>query len=324
MKKLLGALLLVFAAISAAPAQTMHQPARIGWITYNSAAVNAPYLETFIKGMAELGHIEGKSYVIVPRYGDDDPDRVEALAQDLVKERPDMIITLGAATTDTIRIVRGRIPVIFGFSGDPVKAGWATSLAMPNENLTGATFLSIELNAKRIELLKQAFPRMQRLAVMANPLHPGEDLEIAECRRAGERLGIDISYYPARDLKELEATLQRLDTERADAVIALPDVLTLVHRKLIIEFAAERGMPVISGWARFAEAGGLLTYGPNLAESFGRLAYYAHRVLNGAKPSSLPIEQPSRFELVVNARTAARLGIELPQSLLARADAVID
>jgi putative ABC transport system substrate-binding protein len=323
MKHLVTALLIAIVTISAAPAQTTRQPARIGWITYNSAAVNAAYLETFIKGMAELGHVEGKSYVIVPRYGDDDPDRVEALAQDLMKERPDIIIALGAATTDTIRVVRG-IPVIFGFSGDPVKAGWATSLATPNENVTGVTFLSIELNAKRIELLKQAFPTMRRLAVVANPLHPGEDLEIAECRRAGERLGIDISYYPARDLKELEAALQKLDAERPDAVIALPDVLTLVHRKRIIEFAAERGMPVISGWARFAEAGGLLTYGPNLAESFGRLAYYAHRVLNGAKPSSLPIEQPSRFELVVNARTAARLGIDLPQSLLARADAVID
>jgi putative ABC transport system substrate-binding protein len=117
---------------------------------------------------------------------------------------------------------------------------------------------------------------------------------------------------------------RKLDAERADAVIALPDILTMVHRREIIEFAAERGMPVISGWARFAESGGLLTYGPNLTNSFGRLAYYAHRVMNGAKPSALPIEQPSRFELVVNLRTAARLGIELPQSLLARADQVIE
>jgi putative ABC transport system substrate-binding protein len=260
---------------------------------------------------------------MVPRYGDDDPDSVEALALDLMKARPDMIVAIGAATIDTIRVVRG-IPIIFGFSGDPVRAGWATSLATPNEGLTGVTFLSIELNAKRIELLKQAFPAMRRLAVIANPLHPGEDLEIAECQRAGERLGIAISYYPARDAKELTAALQKLDTERADAVIALPDVLTLVRRKEIIEFAAERGMPVISGWARFDEAGGLLTYGPNLGESFGRLAYYVHRILNGAKPSALPIEQPARFELVVNARTASQLGIELPQSLLARADLVIE
>lgn len=321
MKRLaLALLLLVFAGGASAQSQ---RPARIGWVTYNNPAVNAAYLEAFRKGMSGFGHTEGKTFVMVPRFGDDRPDRVEALARDLLTEKPDIVIALGAAAPDTIRIVQG-IPVIYGFSGDPVAAGWAKSLAAPNEGLTGVTFLSIDLNAKRIELLKQAFPKMQRLAIISNPLHPGEDLEIAECRRAAERLGLSIAYYPTRDEGELAEALQKLDAARADAVIALPDVLTLVYRKQIIDFAAERGMPVISGWARFAEAGGLLTYGPNLTESFGRLAYYAHRVLNGAKPSSLPIEQPSRFELVVNAQTAARLGIELPQSLLARADVVIE
>jgi putative ABC transport system substrate-binding protein len=321
----LRALLLVLLATATAQAQTTRAPARIGWITYNSAQVNAAYLETFLQVMRQLGRMEGSDFVIVPRFGDDRPERVEALARDLITEKLDMIIALGAATTDTIEVARGTgIPVIFGFSGDPVAAGWATSLASPNEGLTGVTFLSVDLNAKRIELLKQAFPAMRRLAVIANPLHPGENLEIAECRRAADRLGLTLSYYPARDLDELAAALQKLDVERADAVIALPDVLTLVHRRQIIEFAAARGMPVISGWARFAESGGLLTYGPNLAESFGRLAFYAHRVMNGAKPSSLPIEQPSRFELVVNLGTANRLGIELPQALLARADQVIE
>jgi putative ABC transport system substrate-binding protein len=315
--------LLLIAAATNAHAQTPRPPARIGWITYNNASVTAPYVEAFVGGMAAFGRIEGKDFVIVPRYGDDQPESVPALARSLMAERPDMIIAIGGATTETIQIVRG-IPIIFGFSGDPVAAGWATSLATPHENLTGVTFLSVDLNGKRIELLKQAFPSMQRLAILANPLHPGEDLEVAECRRAAERFGLSLSYYSARDADELKAALQKLDAERADAVIALPDILTMVHRREIIEFAAERGMPVISGWARFAESGGLLTYGPNLTNSFGRLAYYAHRVMNGAKPSALPIEQPSRFELVVNLRTAARLGIELPQSLLTRADQVIE
>ena len=324
MKRLSTALLFVILTAASAPAQQAQRgPARIGWITYNSPAVNAPYLEAFTKTMGALGHVEGRTFVMVPRYGDDRPESVEALARDLAAAKPDMIVALGAAAPDTIRIVQD-IPIIYGFSGDPVAAGWAKSLAAPNEGVTGVTFLSIDLNAKRIELLKQAFPALQRLAILANPLHPGEDLEVEECRRAAARLGLTLSYLPARDPDELQAALQKLDTERADAIIALPDVLTLVYRREIIEFAAARGMPVISGWARFAEAGGLLTYGPNLTESFGRLAYYAHRVINGAKPSSLPIEQPSRFELVVNMKTAARLGIELPQSLLTRADAVID
>jgi putative ABC transport system substrate-binding protein len=316
-------LFIILIAGSAHAQQAPRGPARIGWITYNSAAVNAPYLEAFTKGMREYGHVEDRTFVMVPRFGNDQPESVEALAHDLAAARPDLILALGAAAPDTIRIIRD-IPIIYGFSGDPVAAGWAKSLASPNEGLTGVTFLSIDLNAKRIELLKQAFPAMQRLAVLANPLHPGEDLEIEECRRAAARLGLSLSYYAARDPDELHAALKKLDAERADAVIALPDVLTLVYRREIIEFAAARGMPVISGWARFAESGGLLTYGPNLTESFGRLAYYAHRVINGAKPSSLPIEQPSRFELVVNMQTANRLGIELPQSLLARADAVIE
>jgi putative ABC transport system substrate-binding protein len=317
------ALLLVAFAAAAAHAQTAPAPARIGWMAFNSPAAGAPFLETFLKGMSELGYVEGRNFVIVARYADDRADRVAPLARELAAEKPDLIVATGAATPDTIQVVRGT-PVIYGFSGDPVEAGWATSLATPNEGITGVTFLSIELNAKRIELLKQALPSMQRLAVVANPLHPGEHLEMEECRRASAKLGLLLSYYPARDAEELNAALQRLDTERADAIIALPDSLTLVNRRQIIEFGAERGMPVISGWARFAESGGLLTYGPNLADAFGRLASYAHRVLNGTKPSSLPIEQPSRFELVVNLKTASRLGIDLPQSLLARADRVIE
>jgi putative ABC transport system substrate-binding protein len=322
MRCLAKVLLLLALVPATVDAQTTRPPTRIGWITYNNAAVNAPYLEIFRKGMTELGHVEGRSFVMMPKFGDDRPERVPELARDLMTEKPDMIITIGA-TTDTIGIVRG-IPIIYGFSGDPVAAGWAASLAAPHENLTGVTFLSIELNAKRIELLKQASPSMRRLAVLANPLHPGEDLEVAECRRAAEQFGLSLSYYPARDAEALNGALQKLADERPDAIIALPDVLTVVYRREIIEFAAARGMPVISGWARFAEAGGLLTYGPNLGESFGRLAYYAHRMMNGAKASALPIEQPARFELVVNMKTASRLGIELPADLLAQADHVIE
>jgi putative tryptophan/tyrosine transport system substrate-binding protein len=174
-------------------------------------------------------------------------------------------------------------------------------------------------------LLKEAFPSLRRLAILANPLHPGEDMEIAECRRAAEAFGISLLYLQARDTAELEAALRRLDAEGgADAIIALPDMLMVAQRARIIEFAAERRMPVISGWARFAHSGALLTYGPNQPNSVRRLASYVHRVLTGTKPSALPIEQPTTFELVVNQRMARRLGIELPPTLLARADEVIE
>jgi len=215
-------------------------------------------------------------------------------------------------------------PVVFGFSGDPVAAGWASSLAVPTENATGMTFMSVDLNGKRIELLQQALPSMRRLAVIANPLHPGESLEGDVCRAAAGRLGLSLTYILARTSEELEAALLTVAAQAPDALIALPDALTMAHRQHIIEFAAARRIPVISGWARFAESGALLTYGPNLISSWARVAYYADRVLRGAKPQSLPIEQPSRFELVVNLKTASRLGIELPQSLLTQADQVIE
>ena len=187
------------------------------------------------------------------------------------------------------------------------------------------TWLSIELNGKRIELLKEAFPSLRRLAILANPLHPGEDMEIAECRKAAEAFGISLLYLPARDTEELEAALRRLEAEGgADAIIALPDMLITAERARIIEFGAERRMPVISGWARFAHSGALLTYGPNQPNSVRRLAIYVHRVLTGTKPSALPIEQPTTFELIVNQRIARRLGIELPIALLVRADEVIE
>jgi putative ABC transport system substrate-binding protein len=185
--------------------------------------------------------------------------------------------------------------------------------------------MSIELNGKRIELLKEAVPSLRRIAILANPLHPGENMEIAESRQAAEALGISLLYLPARNTEELESALRRLDTEAGvDAIIVLPDMLMVAERTRIIEFGTKRRVPVVSGWARFAQSGALLTYGPNLSDSVRRLASYVQRVLTGTKPSALPIEQPSEFELVINQRMARRLGIELPPALLARADEVIE
>jgi putative tryptophan/tyrosine transport system substrate-binding protein len=299
-------------------------PARIGWLSFNTVEASAPLLAALQQGLNEMGYLEGHNLTLLPRYADDKADQVVPLARELVEAKVDLLIVSGAATPATLRSIRG-VPLLYAFSGDPVAAGFATSLATPNEGTTGLTWLSIELNGKRIELLKEAFPSLRRLAVLANPLHPGEDLEIAECRKAAAKLGLSLLYLPARNAEELGAALRRLDAEGgADAIIALPDVLIMGHRTWIIEFAAERRIPVVSGWARFAYSGGLLTYGPNLPQSFRRLASYARRILNGTKPSALPIEQPTIFELVVNLKTARRLGIEVPPLLLARADEVIE
>jgi putative ABC transport system substrate-binding protein len=298
--------------------------ARIGLLTSNTPEASVPFREALLEGLNEHGYVEGKNLSLLARYARDDPREVAPLARELADLGIAVLVVTGAATPDALKTVR-EIPVVYIFSGDPVAAGWATSLATPNEGTTGMTWLSIELNGKRIELLKEAFPSLRRLAILANPLHPGEDMEIAECRRAAEAFGISLLYLQARDTAELEAALRRLDAEGgADAIIALPDMLMVAQRTRIIEFAAERRMPVISGWARFAHSGALLTYGPNQPNSVRRLASYVHRVLTGTKPSALPIEQPTTFELVVNLRMARRLGIELPPALLARADEVIE
>ena len=312
---------LFFAALTTTTqAQTQ---ARIGFIAYSDAEASAPFLDAFVKAMNELGYTEGRNLRILARYADERRERIEPLVRELLGEKPDLLVSVGPATRNTIRVA-GDTPVIFGFSGDPVLAGWASSLATPTVNATGVTFMSIDLNGKRIEMVHQTLPAMRRLAVIANPLHPGESLEGDECRAAAARLGLSLTYLFARNADEVETALQTIAAEQPDALIALPDALTMAHRQRIIEFAGERRIPVISGWARFAESGALLTYGPNLRSSWARVASYADKVLRGAKPQSLPIEQPSRFELVVNLRTAKRLGIELPQSLLARADQVID
>ena len=298
--------------------------ARVGLLTFNTAQASVAFREALLEGLNELGYVEGKNLSLVARYAGDDPMQVVPLARELANAGVAVLVVTGAATPASMKAVR-EIPIVYVFSGDPVAAGWATSLASPNEGTTGMTWLSVELNGKRIELLKEALPSLRRLAILANPHHPGEDMEIAECRKAADALGISLLYLPVRDTEELDVALRRLDAEGgADAIIALPDMLMVAERTRIIEFGAERRMPVISGWARFAHSGALLTYGPNLPSSLRRLASYVHRVLTGTKPSALPIEGPTTFELVVNQKMARRLGINLPPSLLARADEVIE
>jgi putative tryptophan/tyrosine transport system substrate-binding protein len=314
----------ILASILPGHAQPAPSHARVGLLTSNTPEASVPFREALLQGLSELGYVEGKNLSLSARYSRDDPRQVAPLARELADSGIAVLVVTGAATPDALKVVR-EIPVVYIFSGDPVAAGWATSLATPNEGATGMTWLSIELNGKRIELLKEAFPSLRRLAILANPLHPGEDMEIAECRKAAEAFGISLLYLPARDTEELEAALRRLEAEGgADAIIALPDMLITAERSRIIEFGAERRMPVISGWARFAHSGALLTYGPNQPNSVRRLAIYVHRVLTGTKPSALPIEQPTTFELIVNQRMARRLGIELPIALLVRADEVIE
>jgi putative ABC transport system substrate-binding protein len=223
-------------------------------------------------------------------------------------------------------VLRARppVPVVFVMSSDPVAAGLAESLSRPPQGVTGITFLSAELNGKRVELLRELRPDISRLAVLSNPDHPGEMLERAAVAAAAARLGLQARFHHARNAAELEAAFAAMAVDRVEGLSVFADGFALQNREAIARFAIARRMPLVSGWRAFAEAGALLAYGPRLEESYRRLAHFVARILRGARPEEMPIEQPRIFELVVNRHTAAALGLDVPTALLARADLVLE
>lgn len=304
-------------------AQPMQKVTRIGWVTGQQASSLTPYVEAFRSGLADLGYVEGRNLALVLRYGDDHLERVPELVAELVQIPVDLIIAQGAANF-LINKLDLPVPVVYGFSGDPVVAGFADSLAKPHANMTGVTFMAPELTAKRLELLREIIPTVSRVAILAYPEHPGEQLELAYSKDAAQRLGISIDYYPTSKVEDLSAALGKMAADPPQAISLFADGFALQNRDRTIGFAMEHGLPVISGWPIFAESGALCCYGPNLRESYRRLAYYADRILKGAKPTDLPVEQPTKFELVVNMKTAKALGLTIPASVFARVDEVIE
>jgi putative tryptophan/tyrosine transport system substrate-binding protein len=215
------------------------------------------------------------------------------------------------------------IPVVFGFSGDPVEAGLVVSYARPGRNMTGMTFLGEKLTAKRLELLKQAAPAIARVAVLAYPGHPGERREWHDAQAAAQSLGLALRRLEVTTSDDFERAFAALASEPTDALLAFSDNITLANRARMAEVALARRLPSMFGWREYAEAGGLLSYGPNLEDSWGRIAVYADRILKGANPADLPVEEPTTFELMVNLKTARTLGLAIPASVLTQADEII-
>jgi putative ABC transport system substrate-binding protein len=306
-----------------AGAQPKPKLARVGWVVGASAASSVPFLDGLRAGLADLGYVEGRNLAIETRYADDQPDRVAPLAEELVRLPVDILVTQGTATWTVVGL-KSAVPVVFIFSADPVEAGFAQSLARPGGNATGLTLMSVELNGKRLELLREIMPATRRVAILANPHHRGEHLERRESEETAQRLGITIQYLPVRDLAELEASFEPIRSGSPQAIVVFPDPLVIQNRQRIIAFAMVQRIPVVSGWSIFAHSGALCTYGPRLTESYRRAAYYVDRIFKGAKAADLPIERPTKFELVINMNTAKALGLAMPPSLLARADEVIE
>ena len=295
----------------------------VGILNGGAPGEYAHFVAAFRQTLSDAGYVEGRNLAIETRYADDQPDRVAPLAEELVRLPVDVLVTQGTATWTVVGL-KSAVPVVFIFSADPVEAGFAQSLARPSGNATGLTLMSVELNGKRLELLREIMPATLRVAILANPHHRGEHLERRESEETAQRLGITIQYLPVHDLAELEASFEPIRSGSPQAIVVFPDPLVIQNRQRIIAFAMVQRIPVVSGWSIFARSGALCTYGPRLTESYRRAAYYVDRIFKGAKAADLPIERPTKFELVINLNTAKALGLAMPPSLLARADEVIE
>lgn len=293
----------------AQPSRTL--PARIGWIS--TEAQPDPFVDGFREGLRQHGYTEGQSVILDLRYTHDLQALRTAVAQ-LMQSKVAFIVSSGPAIRAT-RAARD-IPVLFAISGDPVELGLAASLARPGANFTGVTFLSLEIAAKRVELLKQAVPHIRRLAVLSNTDHPGENSERRATEEAARALELTTSYIPFTGSAQLDGGLSAVRDARADAMVVFPEGATMVARAKIARFAIAQRLPSMFGWSEYADAGGLMSYGANQRQAYVRLAVFADKLLRGAKTAELPIEQPTQFELVVNMRTAAALGITLPSATL--------
>ena len=304
--------------VAAAQPRRVPRP-RIGWISTETEP--DPFINGFREGLRRHGYIEGENVVLELRYTHD-LDVLRRAVTELAQSKVAFIVSSGPA----IRAIRAArdIPVLFAISGDPVEMGLVASLARPGGNFTGLTFLSLEVAGKRVELLKKAVPPMRTLAVLSNVDHPGERAERRATEEAARALGLAVNYVPFTGAAQLEGGLSAVHEAKANAMVVFPEGVTMVARAKIAQFAIDQRVPTMFGWSEYADAGGLMSYGANQRDAYVRLAAYADRLLRGAKPAELPIEQPTRFELVINSKTAKTIGLTIPPSLLLRADRIID
>ena len=305
----------------AAKAQQAPKLAQVGVLL--AGAPPDPLLEALRDGLRELGYVEGQNLSLEVRYAEGKNDRLPALAAELVQLRVDVLTTASTPAALAAKQATGTIPIVFTLVGDPVGAGVVASLARPGGNLTGLSLLASELSGKRLELLRETVPKAAHVAMLWNSSNPGMVLRAREAEAAAKSLGVTLTSIGVYDLDTFDAAFARIGQDRPDALLTLVDPFTRLHRKRIVEFAAQRHLPGIYEAREFADAGGLMAYGPSIGDQERRAAAYIDKILRGAKPSDLPVEQPTKIELVINLKTAKALGLTIPQSVLIRADEVI-
>jgi putative tryptophan/tyrosine transport system substrate-binding protein len=308
----------------AARAQESAKPWRIGFLEAGAPAPNQHFLDAFKRGLSERGYTEGGSIVIVERWGDGQVDRFRALLNELVQEKVDIIVVSSTAGAVAAKATIKTLPVVFVGVQDPVGIGIVSSLGRPGDNLTGFSQAEEEgLVGKRLELFKEAVPPLDRLGLIWNPTAPGVELRLKEARNAATRFGVTLRTFEVRDARELDGIFATMTKERLARLMVLADPLTVRNRAHIVELAARSRIPAIYPFLEFTRVGGLMAYGPSIPELFRRAAGYVEKILKGAKPADLPVEQPTKFDLVINLKTAKALGLSIPRPVLARADELI-
>jgi putative ABC transport system substrate-binding protein len=313
---LAGALAIVPRAARAQPAKI----ARLGVLVFGTPETDSfPIIR---RGLAGLGYVEGRNIVFEHRYADGRPERLPDLASDLVRTKPDVIVAAGGDVAPFAKQATSTIPIVMITSADPVQGGLVASLARPGGNVTGVTFVSSELAGKRLQFLKEAVPAVARVAVLSNPDHPDDELRATQA--AGRSLGVHIQPLEVRRRDDIEGAIALAHRERMEAVIVVSSRLMTLNRARILSLAGDNRMPLASGWGPWAAEGGLLSYGPDLDVVIRSSASYVDRILKGARPAEIPVEQPTKFALVINLKTARRFALTIPPSLLQRADQVIE
>jgi len=306
-------------------AQAPPKVPKVGYLSIGSASDprRIALSDAFRQGLHGLGYIENKSVSIEARFAEGSYDRLPDLAAELVRLRVDIIVAYSTPATKAARDATRTIPIVMSAVVDPVATGLVASLGRPGGNVTGLSLMAPELIGKQMQLLTELVPKVSRVAVLASPLHAGEQREFRETQSTARALGITLQYNQVRGTGEVDAAFDRIVKENANALLVFPDPVTNANRKQIVEFAVKRRLPSMFGRKEPVEAGGLMSYGPSLEELYRRIPVHVDKILKGAKPTDVPTELPTKFEMFINLKTAKQIGLAIPPNVLVRADRVI-
>jgi putative tryptophan/tyrosine transport system substrate-binding protein len=308
----------------AARAQQLANLRAMGYLTPSSSEEAQLFARVFFDALSELGWNEGQNIVVARRYGDDRPERLQQVAAELVHLNVEIIVATGTLAPVTAKQATSTIPIVMTAAGDPLGSGLVASLARPGGNVTGMSLMVPDIGGKRLGLLKELLPRLSRAAVLWNAANPYPAIVFKEIQMTGPKLGVEVQSLEVRGPDDFDGAFDIVRKERPDALITIEDPLTVSYRDRIAQFTAANKFSSLHGLREFVTAGGLMSYGANIAASYQRAAGYVDKILRGAKPADLPVQQPTKFELVINLTTAKTLGLTVPDKLLALADEVIE